>query len=341
MVILLALKNNKTYLENLQLEATNSIKTISSEEDIENWRIDYIGRKGKISIFFQSFKDLKSEEKNELGSLANKLKNILEKLYKEKQKEIKENKSNIQTEFFDFTLPGTTFSTGSIHPTNQMMQEICSAFNKLGFNIFEGPEIESENYAFDKLNIPTNHPARDIWDTIYVNDVENIKSLVLRPHTSPMQIRIMENNEPPIRVVIPGKCYRYEATDNTHEWHFHQIEGLVIDKNINFLNMKATLFEFARMIFGDDTKARFRCDFFPFVEPGAEMSINFKQNEWLELMGAGMVHPKVLMNVGLDPEIYSGFAFGLGIERAAMIKYGIDNIRDFYANDYQFLKQFK
>ena len=222
-----------------------------------------------------------------------------------------------------------------------MMQEICKAFNKLGFNIFEGPEIESETYAFDKLNIPTNHPARDIWDTIYVKNVNKIKSLVLRPHTSPMQIRIMENNKPPIRVIIPGKCYRYEATDNTHEWHFHQIEGLVIDKNINFSNMKSTLFEFARIIFGEDTKSRFRCDFFPFVEPGAEMSINFKQNEWLELMGAGMVHPKVLMNVGLDPEEYSGFAFGLGIERAAMIKYGIENIRDFYANDYQFLKQFK
>jgi len=264
----------------------------------------------------------------------------LEKLYEEKSQSLNE-QNNIKNEFFDFTLPSTPISAGSIHPTNQMMQEICEAFNKLGFNIFEGPEIESETYAFDKLNIPTNHPARDIWDTIYVKDVNQIKSLVLRPHTSPMQIRIMENNEPPIRVVIPGKCYRYEATDNTHEWHFHQIEGLVIDKNINFSNMKSTLFEFARIIFGEDTKARFRCDFFPFVEPGAEMAINFKQNEWLELMGAGMVHPKVIMNVGLDPEIYSGFAFGLGIERAAMIKYSIENIRDFYANDYQFLKQFK
>ena len=334
------MNKNKIYLENLQLEASNSIKNISSKEEIENWRIDYLGRKGKISEFFQTFKSLKSKEKNELGSLANNIKNTLEKLYKEKSQSLNK-QNNLQNEFFDFTLPSPPISTGSIHPTNQMMQEICAAFNKLGFNIFEGPEIESETYAFDKLNIPTNHPARDIWDTIYVKDVKEIQSLVLRPHTSPMQIRIMENNEPPIRVVIPGKCYRYEATDNTHEWHFHQIEGLVIDKNINFSNMKSTLFEFARIIFGEDTKARFRCDFFPFVEPGAEMSINFKQNEWLELMGAGMVHPKVLLNVGLDPEIYSGFAFGLGIERAAMIKYGIENIRDFYANDYQFLKQFK
>ena len=310
------------------------------KEEIENWRIDYLGRKGKISDFFQTFKNLKPKEKNELGSLANNIKNTLEKLYEEKSQSLNE-QNNVTNEFFDFTLPSMPISAGSIHPTNQMMQEICAAFNKLGFNIFEGPEIESETYAFDKLNIPTNHPARDIWDTIYVKDVKEIKSLVLRPHTSPMQIRIMENNKPPIRVIIPGKCYRYEATDNTHEWHFHQIEGLVIDKNINFSNMKSTLFEFARIIFGEDTKSRFRCDFFPFVEPGAEMSINFKQNEWLELMGAGMVHPKVLMNVGLDPEEYSGFAFGLGIERAAMIKYGIENIRDFYANDYQFLKQFK
>ena len=334
------LNKNKIYLENLQLEATNSIKNITSKEEIENWRIDYLGRKGKISDFFQTFKNLKSKEKNELGSLANSIKNTLEKLYEKKSQSLNE-QNNVKNEFFDFTLPSTPISAGSIHPTNQMMQEICEAFNKLGFNIFEGPEIESETYAFDKLNIPTNHPARDIWDTIYVKDVNKIKSLVLRPHTSPMQIRIMENNKPPIRVIIPGKCYRYEATDNTHEWHFHQIEGLVIDKNINFSNMKSTLFEFARIIFGEDTKSRFRCDFFPFVEPGAEMSINFKQNEWLELMGAGMVHPKVLMNVGLDPEEYSGFAFGLGIERAAMIKYGIENIRDFYANDYQFLKQFK
>ena len=336
----MALNKNKIYLENLQLEATNSIKNITSKEEIENWRIDYLGRKGKISDFFQTFKNLKSKEKNELGSLANSIKNTLEKLYEKKSQSLNE-QNNVKNEFFDFTLPSTPISAGSIHPTNQMMQEICEAFNKLGFNIFEGPEIESETYAFDKLNIPTNHPARDIWDTIYVKNVNKIKSLVLRPHTSPMQIRIMENNKPPIRVIIPGKCYRYEATDNTHEWHFHQIEGLVIDKNINFSNMKSTLFEFARIIFGEDTKSRFRCDFFPFVEPGAEMSINFKQNEWLELMGAGMVHPKVLMNVGLDPEEYSGFAFGLGIERAAMIKYGIENIRDFYANDYQFLKQFK
>lgn len=336
----MALNKNKIYLENLQLEATNSIKNITSKEEIENWRIDYLGRKGKISDFFQTFKNLKLKEKNELGSLANSIKNTLEKLYEKKSQSLNE-QNNVKNEFFDFTLPSTPISAGSIHPTNQMMQEICEAFNKLGFNIFEGPEIESETYAFDKLNIPTNHPARDIWDTIYVKDVNKIKSLVLRPHTSPMQIRIMENNKPPIRVIIPGKCYRYEATDNTHEWHFHQIEGLVIEKNINFSNMKSTLFEFARIIFGEDTKSRFRCDFFPFVEPGAEMSINFKQNEWLELMGAGMVHPKVLMNVGLNPEEYSGFAFGLGIERAAMIKYGIENIRDFYANDYQFLKQFK
>tara|TARA_B100000959_G_scaffold286601_1_gene366028 strand:+ start:4024 stop:5028 length:1005 start_codon:yes stop_codon:yes gene_type:complete len=334
------LNKNKIYLENLQLEASSSIKNISSKEEIENWRIDYLGRKGKISDFFQTFTNLQSKEKNELGSLANNIKNTLEKLYEEKSQSLNE-QNNVTNEFFDFTLPSMPISSGSIHPTNQMMQEICAAFNKLGFNIFEGPEIESETYAFDKLNIPTNHPARDLLDTIYVKDVQEIKSLVLRPHTSPMQIRIMENNKPPIRVVIPGKCYRYEATDNTHEWHFHQIEGLVIDKNINFSNMKSTLFEFARIIFGEDTKARFRCDFFPFVEPGAEMSVNFKQNEWLELMGAGMVHPKVLLNVGLDPEIYSGFAFGLGIERAAMIKYGIENIRDFYANDYQFLKQFK
>jgi len=201
------LNKNKIYLENLQLEATNSIKNITSKEEIEHWRIGYLGRKGEISNFFQTFKNLDPKEKNELGSLANSIKNTLEKLYEEKSQFLNE-QNTLKNEFFDFTLPSTPVHTGSIHPTNQMMQEICVAFNKLGFNIFEGPEIESETYAFDKLNIPTNHPARDIWDTIYVKDVNQIKSLVLRPHTSPMQIRIMENNEPPIRVVIPGKCYR-------------------------------------------------------------------------------------------------------------------------------------
>ena len=331
--------NHKSYLKTLESNAIKSLETLQTLEEIENWRIEYLGRKGKLSQFFQSFKDIKNENKNELGTIANDLKISLEQYYKKKINSIQSSKLKIN-EIFDYSLPGKPNISGSIHPTIQMMNEICNAFSSLGFNIYEGPEIESEEYAFDKLNIPSNHPARDIWDTIWVENTQELESLLLRPHTSPMQIRIMEKYPPPIRVVIPGKCYRYEATDNTHEWHFHQIEGLVVDTNINFANMKSTLFEFARLIFGEQTKARFRCDFFPFVEPGAEMSVNIKDDEWLELMGAGMVHPKVLQNVNLDPEIYSGFAFGLGIERVAMIRFGINNIRDFYSNDFQFLRQF-
>ena len=223
----------------------------------------------------------------------------------------------------------------------------------MGFDIAEGPEVETDEYNFQKLNIPSDHPARDMWNSLWVkedNDTDST-SLLMRTHTSPMQIRIMENMEPPVRVIVPGKTYRYEATDATHEWQFCQIEGLAVAEDITFANLKATLAEFARRIFGDKRKARFRCDFFPFVEPGAEVSIDCFKCEgegcrvcgntgWIEIMGAGMVHPKVLQGVGYDPKKYSGFAFGMGAERIAMLKEGIDDVRLFYSNDLRFLKQF-
>jgi len=227
---------------------------------------------------------------------------------------------------------------GGLHPSTQMIREITQAFNEMGFQTIEGPEVELEKYNFDMLNIPANHPARDQWDTIWV-DSDTHNDVLLRTHTSPMQARTMEANDPPIRVVVPGKCYRYESTDATHEWHFNQVEGLAVDEGITFADLKGTLYEFARRIFGPQRKVRFRCDFFPFVEPGVDMSIEWNGN-WIEILGAGMVHPKVLENAGYDSTKYTGFAFGLGPERISMLRNEITDIRHFFSNDLRFLTQF-
>jgi len=225
----------------------------------------------------------------------------------------------------------------------------------MGFSIVEGPEVEWDHYNFEMLNIPQGHPARDMWNTLWVDYVneEGQRPMLLRTHTSPMQARVMESMEPPVRMVVPGKVYRYEATDATHEWHFHQVEGLAVDEGITFADLKGTLYEFARQIFGARRQVRFRCDYFPFVEPGVDMSIDCflcggrdsgcricRGSGWIEILGAGMVHPYVLRAVGYDTEKYTGFAFGLGPERIAMLKYGIDDIRHFYSNDLRFLQQF-
>ena len=250
-------------------------------------------------------------------------------------------------------MPGRPVATGRLHPTTQIMREICGAFAGMGFQIVEGPEVEWDKYNFEMLNIPRDHPARDTWNSLWIDqrNQEGELNMLLRTHTSPMQARVMEQMEPPVRVIVPGKCYRYEATDPTHEWHFFQCEGLAVDEGITFADLKGTLYEFARRVFGTDRKVRFRCDYFPFVEPGVDMSIDCfscqgggcricKDSGWIEIMGAGMVHPKVLAGVGYDPDKYTGFAFGLGPERIAMLKYGIDDIRLFYSNDLRFLRQF-
>tara|TARA_B100000405_G_scaffold290841_1_gene241167 strand:- start:154 stop:840 length:687 start_codon:yes stop_codon:yes gene_type:complete len=227
---------------------------------------------------------------------------------------------------------------GRLHPSTTMIREIVEAFNEMGFQTVEGDEVELEKYNFDMLNIPADHPARDQWDTIWI-DSDQHDDLLLRTHTSPMQARVMEKNDPPVRVIVPGKCYRYEATDATHEWHFNQIEGLAVDTNITFADLKGTLYEFVKKIFGPSRKVRFRCDFFPFVEPGVDMSIDWN-GRWIEIMGAGMVHPKVLEAVGYDTEKYTGFAFGMGPERISMLQNEITDIRHFYSNDLRFLSQF-
>ncbi|MDA1348238.1 MAG: phenylalanine--tRNA ligase subunit alpha, partial [Chloroflexi bacterium] len=259
----------------------------------------------------------------------------------------------LERESIDVTLPGYPVTAGGLHPTTQTMREICDVFSSMGFQTVEGPEVEWDRYNFEMLNIPQHHPARDSFNTLWVDytDENGDQPILLRTHTSPMQARIMESQQPPIRVVIPGKVFRYEATDATHEWHFHQVEGLAVDDGITFADLKGTLFEFARRIFGEERRVRFRCDYFPFVEPGVDMAIDCfacggdgcricSQTGWIEIMGAGMVHPKVLEGVGYDPSVYTGFAFGMGVERIAMLKHGIDDVRHFYANDLRFLRQF-
>ena len=330
---------------------------LGTHEELENWRLAYLGRRGRLTILLRGLSALDLEERRVVGSLANNSKGTLEQSLERRAAEIDGAALALSAnqDKLDVTLPGRPTPMGRLHPTTQIVREICDAFSDMGFSVVEGPEVEWEHYNFEMLNIPRGHPARDMWNTLWV-DYQNEageQPMLLRTHTSPMQVRVMESTQPPIRVVVPGKCYRYEATDATHEWHFYQVEGLAVDEGITFADLKGTLYEFARRLFGEDRKVRFRCDYFPFVEPGVDMSIDCfacqgegngcricRDSGWIEIMGAGMVHPKVLAGVGYDTEKYTGFAFGLGPERIAMLKYGIDDIRLFYANDLRFLRQF-
>ena len=337
--------------------ATRELASIDDNESLEAWRVAYLGRRGHLTLYLRGLAGMDLEERRVAGALGNQAKGHLEELLEERTRFISEAQlaKSASDDKFDVTLPGRPLVTGRLHPTTQIVREICDAFSSMGFSVVEGPEVETDHYNFEMLNIPLGHPARDMWNTLWVDhqDESGHQPMLLRTHTSPMQARVMEGNEPPIRVVVPGKCYLYEATAATHEWHFYQVEGLAVDEGITFADLKGTLFEFARRMFGNDRKVRFRCDYFPFVEPGVDMSIDCfacngegsgcricRDSGWIEIMGAGMVHPKVLAGVGYDPEKYTGFAFGMGPERIAMLKYGIDDIRLFYSNDLRFLSQF-
>ena len=323
-------------------------------EELEQWRLRYLGRSGALTVALRGLSSLPVDQRRVIGAAGNTARKSLEELYESTLNTLQESNSRMHFQrSIDVTMPGRQPSVGRLHPTIQIVREITQAFSSMGFQVVEGPEVEWDKYNFESLNIPQDHPARDMWDTLWVDqqDKDGRFSTLLRTHTSPMQARVMERTEPPIRVLVPGKCYRYEATDPTHEWHFYQIEGLAVDEGINFAHLKGTLYEFARRIFGRDRKIRFRCDYFPFVEPGVDVSVDcFKcdgagcrvcaESGWIEIMGAGMVHPKVLERVGYDPKKYTGFAFGMGPERIAMLKYGIDDIRHFYTNDLRFLMQF-
>ena len=330
-------EKNINKLDDIKQQAISDLNSLGSADQLENWRVKYLGRKGDLTNVLRGISNLPVDDRKIVGAKANKLRILLEDEYQINLSKIKSGNSNTQ-DAIDITLPGRKLKMGRLHPSTSMIREILHAFNEMGFQTVEGNEVELEKYNFDMLNIPADHPARDQWDTIWI-DSEQHDDLLLRTHTSPMQARVMEKNDPPIRVIVPGKCYRYEATDATHEWHFNQIEGLAVDTNITFADLKGTLYEFVKKIFGPSRKVRFRCDFFPFVEPGVDMSIDWN-GKWIEIMGAGMVHPKVLDAVGYDTDKYTGFAFGMGPERISMLQNEITDIRHFYSNDLRFLSQF-
>ena len=340
-------------VDELAARALSELESAADSRALDEWRVSFLGRRGELTALLRGLGSLPADERPAVGAAANAARRALERALSEREDAIRRADADAEADAIDVTLPGWPAPRGGLHPTTRIVREICDAFAAMGFGVVEGPEIELDRYNFEMLNIPKDHPARDMWDTLWIDreDAGGERSMLLRTHTSPMQARIMENTRPPVRVVVPGKCYRYEATDPRHEWHFYQIEGLAVDRGITMSDLKGTLYEFARRVFGENRKTRFRCDYFPFVEPGVDMSIDCflcdgsgcrvcGRTGWIEIMGAGMVHPKVLEGVGYDPHIYTGFAFGMGPERISMLKHGIDDIRLFYANDLRFLRQF-
>lgn len=342
-------------LEKLEKKAKESISLVKELQSLEKWRIQYLGRKSALSLFFSSLSKLSVQEKKQKGGQANKIRRLLTKLYANKKIEIE--KGNLafiksSSSFLDITQPGEKQSHGHLHPLTLVSREIIASFEKMGFSIIEGPEIETEYYNFDALNIPADHPAREMWDTLWVKSRNNQLTdgqkpkMLLRTHTSPMQVRYMEKHQPPFRIIVPGKCFRYEATDASHEIQFYQIEGLMVGEDITLSNFKAIISEVIKDIFKQKVSVRFRPSFFPFVSPGVEVDIKQEikgsrtADKWLEIMGAGMVHPELFKRVGYENNRWQGFAFGLGIERIAMIKYRINDIRLFFNPDIRFLGQF-
>ena len=313
------------------------IKNYSSSEaeGIEAFRVKYISKKSVINDLFEDFKKLSVEEKKEFGKTLNELKALAkEKLLSLSSESSKDVSADNK---IDYSLPAEDDTVGSLHPLRIVRNDIIKIFRNIGFSIEDGPEIEEDWYNFTALNFPENHPAREMQDTFFISKDPDV---VLRTHTSNVQIRLMEKQKPPIRVIIPGRVYRNETVSAKSHCFFHQVEGLYIDKNVSFKDLKDTLYYFAKEMFGSETKVRFRPSYFPFTEPSAEMDISWK-NGWLEILGSGLVDPNVLKNCGIDPKEYSGFAFGMGIERIAMLKYGIDDLRLFSENDKRFLKQFR
>ena len=329
----------------------NAEKDVSNAESLQalnDVRVKYLGKKGELTAVLRGMGSLAPEERPVIGGFVNEARDIIENKIVLKEKELKEKALNekLQKEKIDITMPSKKTEIGSIHPITGVIDNVKEIFLGLGYEIADGPEIEKTYYVFDQLNTPIDHPARDLQDTFYIND-----NIVLRSQTSSVQIRVMETQKPPIKIICPGAVYRSDSVDPTHSPVFHQIEGLVIDKNITMSDLKGTLETFAKKCLGESTQIRFRPHHFPFTEPSAEVDVSCfvckgkgcrvcKNEGWIELLGCGMVHPKVLENCGIDSEIYSGFAFGFGVERIAMAKYGIDDMRLLYENDVRFLKQF-
>ena len=329
----------------------NSIKEITECKEritLNELKVKYLGKKGELTLVLRGMGALSTEERPIIGSLVNQVRDELESCISQKEKELekKELLEKLKNENIDVTEPSKKVELGSLHPITQIIDEVKEIFLGMGYEIADGPEVEKAIYNFDKLNTPPDHPARDIQDTFYITD-----DIVLRSQTSPVQARVMEQQKPPIKIICPGAVYRSDSVDATHSPVFHQIEGLVVDKNVTMTDLKGTLEMFAKKCLGENTRIRFRPHHFPFTEPSAEADVSCfvcggkgckvcKQEGWIELLGCGMVHPNVLRNCGIDPEIYSGFAFGFGVERIAMAKFGIEDMRLLFENDVRFLKQF-
>lgn len=327
--------------------AKEELSKITSSKTLNELKVKYVGKNGEITALLRGMKDIPAENRAEFGKTINELKGEVSALFERKEEELKqiETLNKFKEEAIDVTLPGKPVKSGSLHPLNIVKNKILDAFCGMGFEIFEGPEIDSDYYCFQALNIPKDHPARDMQDTFYITD-----NILLRPHTSPGQVRTMENKKPPIKILSPGRVYRADD-DASHSPMFHQIEGLVVDKGVSLCDLKGLLDEFVRIMFDSETKTRFRPSYFPFTEPSVEVDVTCckchgkgcslcKGTGWIEILGAGVVNKKVLETSGIDSEIYSGLAFGLGIERITMIKYGISDIRTLFENNVKFLKQF-
>ena len=334
----------KDRILDLEKNALQELGAIRDLEALEKFRIAYLGKKGSITACMKQLAQLAPEERPEVGKLANQVKTNLTRRYEEVRETLSSEKGKAWS-LLDVTLPGRQSPRGHVHPIAKVLEEICEIFVRMGFRVVEGPEVELDYYNFEALNIPRDHPARDMQDTFYVSD-----NVLLRTHTSPMEVRVMESQAPPVRIIAPGKVYRRDS-DVTHTPMFHQVEGLLVDKGIAFSDLKGTLTSFVHQMFGHDTALRFRPSFFPFTEPSAEVDIRCvickgkgcrtcSHTGWIEILGSGMNDPEIYKFVGYDPEVYSGFAFGMGIERVAMLKYGIDDIQLFYRNDMRFLRQF-
>jgi phenylalanyl-tRNA synthetase alpha chain len=342
-------------LEELKSNALRELQDINDIKGLESWRVRYLGRKSNLTKVLRSLASLPLEERKAVGARANQVKVDLEEGLRQKKRALQETRLAVsaEKERIDITLPGRPFPAGHLHPITQTLHEVCNIFVSMGFQVVEGPEVDWDYYNFEALNIPKEHPARDTMSTSWVDFETDSgeRPMLLRTHTTSVTARIIETMSPPIRAVEPGKVYRYEASDATHTPMFHQIDGVVIDKGIAMSELKGTLFEFARRFFGEDRKVRFRCDYFPFVEPGVEMAIECLvcggkgcrlcgDTGWIEILGAGMTHPQVLERGGIDSEVYTSFTFGMGIDRLPMLRYRIDDTRLFYSSDLRFLRQF-
>ena len=337
-------------LDRLQEEAEESLAAANDESAVEAWRTQYLGRKGVLSQVMARLGELPREERPAYGRASNEFRQALEAAFSQKQDALKQATlaQELSAEGVDVTLPGRPVSIGRMHPSHRILREIYDILGQMGFEVYDAPDVETDEYNFQLLNIPEGHPAREMWDTFYTTS----PGVLLRTHTSPGQIRAMQERCPePIRVILPGMCYRYEQVTARSEMMFYQVEGLAIGHHITMADLKGVIADFTRMMYGEGRKSRFRCSYFPFTEPSVEVDMDCiicggdgcrvcKHTGWVEIMGAGMVHPTVLRNGGYDPDVYSGFAFGMGPERIAMLKHRIDDIRYFFSNDIRFLRQF-